>query len=107
VTLGRVTYVVWIVAWALPILGLHWALGWRRLVVRRRGTLGAAAVTTAYLTVVDAVAIRAGVWVFSPDLTLGLALGPVPLEEILFFWVTSLMVAQTMALFDRRRLFPL
>jgi lycopene cyclase domain-containing protein len=102
--MGRATYLLWIVGCGGPIVLLHWAVGWRAIRARLRAVLGAAAIATAYLALVDAWAIRAGVWVFSPDLTLGLWIGPVPLEEIVFFWTTSLLVTQTLALFEPKPL---
>ena len=98
--LGRATYLVWIVACAAPIAALHWSVGRRALLERARAVFAAATIATVYLGVADAWAIRAGVWEFSPDLTLGLLLGPVPVEEIVFFFSTSLLVAETLALFD-------
>ena len=102
--MGRATYILWIVGCAGPIFALHWAIGRRAILARLRTVLGAAAIATAYLACVDAWAIHAGVWVFSPDLTLGLAMGPVPLEEIVFFWTTSLLVAESLALFEPKSL---
>jgi putative membrane protein len=102
--MGRATYLAWIVACAGPIVALHWAIGRRALLARVRPIVGAAAIATAYLTLVDGWAIGQGVWVFSPDLTLGVRIGPVPLEEIVFFWATSLLVAQSIALFEPKPL---
>jgi lycopene cyclase domain-containing protein len=98
--MGRATYILWIVGCAGPVLVLHWAVGRRALAARLRAVIGAAVIATAYLSLVDGWAIRAGVWEFSPDLTLGLRIGAVPVEEIVFFWMTSLLVAQTLALFE-------
>jgi putative membrane protein len=105
--LGRATYLTWILICAAPIVALHWAIGGRALATHARRILLSAATATAYLALADAWAIRAGVWAFSPDLTLGVCIGPLPLEEIVFFWMTSLLVAQTMALFEPPRPFPL
>ena len=47
-----------------------------------------------YLCVVDALAIKSGTWTISPAYTVGLdLLGVLPLEEIVFFLVTSTLIS--------------
>jgi putative membrane protein len=46
----------------------------------------------------DALAIHLGIWSISPRYTLGVALGPLPLEEAVFFLLTNLLVVQGLAL---------
>ncbi len=47
----------------------------------------------------DHLAISAGVWRFGEGKHLGVYLASVPLEEILFFLITNLLVAVGLALF--------
>jgi len=46
------------------------------------------------VTLADAIAIRAGIWSFDRARLVGWYLGPVPLEEALFYLLTALMVTQ-------------
>jgi putative membrane protein len=87
-------YLPFLLVWALPIIIIQWALGGRYL-WRARGVWAPVSLALcAWFTLADAVAISAGVWRFDPRALLGPALGPVPLEEILFYLLTSLMVTQ-------------
>lgn len=97
--LGKLTYLVWLLGCAGPILLLQWVVFGRRLRARARAIFGAAGIVGAFLTFADGTAIADNVWGFSPELTLGVGLGPIPLEEILFFFLTALLVTQSMALF--------
>lgn len=93
------TYLGLILAWAAPVLALQWGYAGRELWARRRGWALGAAAPTLYLCAADAVAIHLGIWHISPAHTLGIALGPLPLEEAVFFLLTNLMVVQGLLLF--------
>ncbi len=95
---GHQTYLIFELGWALPVLILHWIVGWRRLLSALRVILVAGLGVTAYLTVADGVAIHSGIWTLHPNRLLGVNLGNVPLEESLFFLLTNLMVAQSVVL---------
>lgn len=101
--LGSATYIVWLLACAGPILVLQWVFFGRYLRPRIVPIAGSTLMVGAFLSGADGFAIADKVWEFSSELTLGIRVGPVPLEEILFFFLTSLLVAQTMALFGARR----
>ncbi|GIW10356.1 MAG: hypothetical protein KatS3mg061_1413 [Dehalococcoidia bacterium] len=102
--LGRWTYLVFLLAWAGPVIGLQWWVGGRQLWACRRPLALAVTLATLYLAAADALAIQRGVWTLSPQRTLGLRLGALPLEEALFFLATNLMVAQGLVLLARRPL---
>ncbi len=87
-------YLPFLLVWALPVIGIQWALGGHYLWRERRIWPWVALGICAYLVLADAVAISAGVWSFDPHALTGAALGPVPLEEILFYLLTALMVTQ-------------
>ncbi|WP_415379267.1 lycopene cyclase domain-containing protein [Halosimplex sp. TS25] len=93
------TYLGAILAWAGPVLAIQWAVGWRYL-WRVRGRVAVAVfVPSAYLWVVDRLAIRAGVWTISETYTTGLAVAGLPVEEMVFFVVTNCFVVQGVVLF--------
>ncbi|HTE21097.1 MAG TPA: lycopene cyclase domain-containing protein, partial [Armatimonadota bacterium] len=60
-------------------------------------------VPTLYLWIVDAIAIRLGIWRISETQTVGIKFGWLPLEEAVFFLATTLLCVQGLTLF----LFPL
>jgi lycopene cyclase domain-containing protein len=96
--LGHATYLVLEVAWALPVLALQWLVGRRRLRQRWRTLLLAVAVATLYLACADAVAIANGIWALHANRIVGLRVGDVPIEEIIFFLLTNAMVVQSVLL---------
>jgi lycopene cyclase domain-containing protein len=95
----NLVYLALLLGWALPVLALHWIVGAPELLARWRLLVVAVGVPTVYLSVADAVAIGSGVWSISEELTLGLRAGSLVFEEVLFFLVTNLLVAQSVVLF--------
>lgn len=87
-----------ILLWASPVLALQWAVGWRYLVATRRRVVVSLLPSVAYLAVVDRIAIAEGIWTLSPDHTTGLTVVGLPVEELVFFFVTSLFVVQALVL---------
>jgi lycopene cyclase domain-containing protein len=87
-----------ILAWAGPVLALQWAVGWRYLLEVPRRVGLAIAVPVLYLGVVDRIAIADGIWVISPEHTTGLAIAGLPVEEALFFLLTSTFLVQALVL---------
>ena len=98
---GHQTYLVFELCWALPVLLLHWIVGWRRLASHLGLILIAALSATAYLSIADGVAIHSGIWTLHANRVVGPALDRVPMEESLFFLLTNLMVAQTIVVLWR------
>lgn len=99
----RWAYLIHLCSWSLPLIALQ--LG--ALVNHYRGrtwavlraVLPPALGVGTYLAVADHLAIREGIWHFGPGRHLEVYLGLVPLEEVLFFLLTSLMVSLGLALF--------
>jgi len=91
----RVNYAVHL-AWFLPVIYAQWILApW--LFWGHAGLLAlVAAVFGVYYTLADLAAVRAGTWFFDEKQITGVKLGGVlPWEEIAFFFLTSLLVAQS------------
>jgi lycopene cyclase domain-containing protein len=89
-----------ILAWAGPVLALQWAVGWRYLWARRRAFAVAVGAPTLYFAAVDRVALADGVWALSSEHTTGIAVAGLPVEEGLFFLVTTVFVVQGLLLYD-------
>ncbi len=90
-----------LLAWSSPILAIQWAFGWPYLVEQWRTVAVGTLVPTLYLWVVDRIAIGLGLWTISKEYTTGLAIPllGLPLEEAVFFLLTSLFVVQGLVLF--------
>jgi lycopene cyclase domain-containing protein len=87
------TYLSLILIWALPAVALQFAFGADILVAHRRTYLAALSLPTIYLWLVDYLAISAGTWTIDPEQTTGIQLGVLPLEEMVFFLATNVLVA--------------
>ncbi len=101
---GKTAYLWHLLGWAGPVLLLQ-ALGvWAKYRARTGDVMAAilppALVVGAWLSFWDHFAIASGVWRFSTEKTLGVKVGAVPVEEVLFFFLTSLLVAFGVALFE-------
>ncbi len=90
-----------LLVWSAPILGIQWAFGWPFLVAEWRTVLVGTLVPTLYLWLVDRVAIGVGLWTLSARYTTGVAvpLLGLPIEEAVFFLLTSLFVVQGLVLY--------
>jgi lycopene cyclase domain-containing protein len=87
------TYLVLILSWALIPVLLQIAFGADILLANWRLLVAAVAVPTLYLWLVDAIAIQSGTWTIDPAQTTGVKAGPLPLEEMVFFLMTNLIIA--------------
>jgi putative membrane protein len=92
-------YLALILSWALLPVLLQVAFGADLLWRNRRLVLLALVPTTLYLWVVDTLAIRSGTWTIDPDQTTGWMVGPLPIEEMVFFFITNLLIVFGMTLF--------
>ena len=99
VGLQSTTYLVLILVWALPPILLQLAFGADILIPHWRLIILGILSPTLYLWLVDALAIRWSTWTIDPVQTTGLKLGPLPMEEMLFFLVTNILVVFGVTLF--------
>jgi putative membrane protein len=86
-------YLALILVWALIPLMMQFGFGADILWGRRTLLTLAVLPATIYLWVVDAVAISGGVWTISTFQTLGINFGQLPIEEMVFFLVTNMMIS--------------
>ncbi|TVR53072.1 MAG: lycopene cyclase domain-containing protein [Puniceicoccaceae bacterium] len=94
----------WHYAWHLlfwfgPLIAIQWVLGWRVFVPRLDQFLIPALALGAWLSWADLKAVRERIWFFDPGQILGWKWrGVLPWEEVVFFMLTSLLVAQSFLL---------
>ena len=87
------TYLSLLLAWALPPIALQ--LGFGGDILRRYGRLVVTAIATLtlYLSAADLLAIGSGTWEIDPAQSLHwLIAGVLPVEEVIFFLITSTLV---------------
>ena len=93
------TYVGLILIWGMPVLAFQWLFGGDLIVRSWRLVVPATLIPTVYLWVADTIAILDGIWWISPQLSSGLKLGPLPVEEALFFLLTNTFVTFGLSLY--------
>ncbi|WP_324756574.1 lycopene cyclase domain-containing protein [Haloarcula montana] len=90
-----------LLAWSAPILAIQWAFGWQFLRREWRTVAVGTLVPTVYLWLIDSVALALNIWSLSDRYTTGLELPGLglPIEEAVFFLLTSLFVVQGIVLY--------
>jgi lycopene cyclase domain-containing protein len=82
--------------WFLPIIVLQWLFGAGMLMPRLDVIIYATLIIGTYLSVADVWAVRHGIWFFDHAQTTGHRIATIlPWEEVAFFYMTSLLVAQS------------
>jgi lycopene cyclase domain-containing protein len=92
-------YLALILVWSLPPLAGQLAFGADILLARCRVLALAILAPTGWLWVTDAAALGRGIWTIDPSQSTGLMWGALPLEEMVFFLMTNVMVAAGTVLF--------
>jgi lycopene cyclase domain-containing protein len=92
------TYLLVTLAWALPPIILQLAYGADILWHERRLVVAAIVPLGTYLSGIDAVAIRAGIWAIDPAQSTGVFIGELPIEEAVFFFITIILITFGMTL---------
>ena len=88
------TYLPFLLVWSLPVIVVQWLIGWPYLWRGRGQWVWIVLALCVYFTLADAVAIGAGIWHFDNTSLVGLWLGPVPIEEVMFYLLTATMLVQ-------------
>jgi len=89
-------------SWALPPILLQIGFGGDILWKYRRLVFWSLLPVTLYLCIGDSIAIGSGTWTISPEQSMGLLVGNLPIEEIIFFILTNVLVVFGMVLFPAR-----
>ncbi len=87
-----------LVGWAGPVIALQWIVGWRIFRRNLRAVFVPPLIAAGFLTICDSVAVRAGIWFFDERQILGWRVLGLPVEEVLFFLLTALLVSQSLIL---------
>ena len=93
-------YLGGLIAWVGPVVALQWAVGGGYLVRTPRIWIAATLIPAAYFWVADRIAIEMGTWQLSTELTTGVAVLGLPIEEMLFFASAGVMTVNGLVLFE-------
>ena len=88
----EIRYGALILSWASLPITLQFAFGADILLSRWRELLTAIIPPTIYLWLMDATSIHQGIWTIDPIQTTGFRVSTLPVEEMLFFFITNVMV---------------
>ena len=91
-------YFLHLVCWAGPLIALQWIVGWRVFRRNLRAIFAPVLIATVFFGLTDSVAVRDRLWYFDQRQILGWMIGVLPMEEVLFFLLTSLLVTQSLIL---------
>jgi len=93
-------YLGGLIAWVGPVFALQWAVGGGYLVRTPRMWLAATLIPAAYFWIADRIAIAMGTWRLSIELTTGVTVLGLPIEEMLFFASAGVMTVNGLVLFE-------
>ena len=91
-------YFLHLVGWSAPLIAGQWIMGWRVLRANLRAVLLPALLATVFFAATDSLAVRDRLWFFDERQILGWRIGILPVEEVLFFLLTRLLVTQSLVL---------
>lgn len=92
------SYLGLILVWFTPPLAIQWLFDPATILREKRTVITGTLIPLLYFSIVDRFAIENGIWEISNNLTTGITIFELPIEEFFFFFVTSLLLAQGMIL---------
>lgn len=92
-------YLGLILSWAMPVVLLQFIIGGQHILKNMKTFLLCVLTPTLYLWYADLYAIKDGIWSISEKYTLGYNMSGLPIEEMIFFLITNIMVVQGLLLF--------
>jgi lycopene beta-cyclase len=92
------TYGVFELGWGVPVIAVQWIAGRKVLFAQWRTLTVSVALASIYLSVTDGIALSQHIWTLHGNRIVGVRIGDVPVEEIVFFVLTNCMVVQSILL---------
>lgn len=93
-------YSMSIVAWTAPVIAIQWLVGGNYIVRQWKVITTSIIPPTLYLWLIDGYAISYGLWTINPDTSLGVSIGALPVEEMIFFLSANIMTVFGMVLYE-------
>jgi len=96
----RFFYASSIIAWTGPVIALQWLVGGTYIMRNRRDLTLSLIPPTIYLWTIDSYAISVGLWTIASEKTVGIYIGPLPIEEMMFFLFANVMTVFGIVLYE-------
>jgi len=93
-------YFGYLITWASIPLAIQWSVGSNQLISSFKKWLLPFILFSIYLSFIDCIAIKNNVWTIAESTSCGINLFGLPIEELVFFLLTNLLVFQGMTLWD-------
>jgi lycopene cyclase domain-containing protein len=90
-------------AWFVPVIIAQWIFAPHILRSRWKAIPLVAIPMAIYLSAKDRIALKDGTWVINEDTSTGAMINDVPIEEVIFFFLTSWVSAQGIILLSDER----
>jgi lycopene beta-cyclase len=96
----NLTFLILLFVGLLPILLVQWLIAGDILLSRWKMLVPGVLIATLYLTSIDALAFKSGIWQLNPALTIGWTIPflNTPIEGAFFYFLSSALIAQTLLL---------
>ena len=99
----RYAYLILELVWFLPVIIAQWVFAPQIISLRWKAIPMIAIPMSIYLAIIDKVALREGIWAISKKSSTGMKIAGVPIEEVIFFLLTSWVSAQGVILLSNER----
>lgn len=90
--LNNLMYLNLLLLWAIPPILIQLIVGWNIIWHYKTKIFLNIMIIGSYLSITDAFAIYSGIWTISSNFTSGIGILFMPIEEILFFFLTTLLI---------------
>ena len=100
IKIENLKYFGYLITWASVPLAIQWIVGSKQLINSIKYWALPFLIFSVYLSFVDCIAIKNNIWTIAQETSYGLLVFGLPVEEIVFFLATNLLVFQGMALWD-------
>lgn len=97
---SSMVYLAGIILWCIPIVMIQWGIGGSYLMKEKRSIVLAVLPPTIYYSAIDYIAIYLNLWTISDNYSLGINIGVIPIEEIIFFFMTNTMIIFGLVLYS-------
>jgi len=102
-TFGSYNYLIHLFSWGGFFILVQFISGRKKILNNISLIILPSIIMTVYFSIADSISIGHGIWDFDPLQTTGIKLVNIPLEEILFFLVTNILITEAMVLFLPKR----
>jgi putative membrane protein len=96
---GNLNYLFHLFSWGGFFILIQIIAGRKKILKNISLIIIPSAIMTVYFSIADSISIGQGIWDFDPLQTTGIRIINIPLEEILFFLVTNILITEAMILF--------